>query len=47
MPRNTEQLNRMKQENIDYKYVVYLNVSEKEVIKRLTAQREKMINQRL
>ena len=40
-PRNTEQLNRMKQENIDYKYVVYLNVSEKEVIKRLTARGRK------
>ena len=40
-PRNIEQLNRMKQENIDYKYVVYLNVSEKEVIKRLTARGRK------
>ena len=40
-PRNTEQLNRMKQENIDYKYVVYLNVSEKEVIKRLTSRGRK------
>ena len=40
-PRNMKQLNRMKQENIDYKYVVYLNVSEKEVIKRLTARGRK------
>jgi len=31
----------MKQENIDYKYVVYLNVSEGEVIKRLTARGRK------
>ena len=40
-PRNMKQLTRMKQENIDYKYVVYLNVSEKEVIKRLTARGRK------
>ena len=40
-PRNLEQFNKMRQEGIDYKYVVYLNVSEKEVIKRLTARGRK------
>ena len=40
-PRNLEQFNKMRQEGIDYKYVVYLNVSEGEVIKRLTARGRK------
>ena len=40
-PRNTEQLNAMREEEISYNYVVYLNVSEKEVIKRLTSRGRK------
>ena len=40
-PRNMEQLNAMREEEISYNYVVYLNVSEKEVIKRLTSRGRK------
>ena len=40
-PRNMEQLNAMREEEIGYNYVVYLNVSEKEVIKRLTSRGRK------
>jgi len=36
-PRNVEQAKRMKEENIEYDYVINLVVSEEEVIKRLTA----------
>src|SRR5210317_2305843 len=36
-PRNVEQAKKMKDENIEYDYVVNLVVSEEEVIKRLTA----------
>jgi adenylate kinase len=36
-PRNVEQAERMKQEKIDYDYVINLEVSEEEIIKRLTA----------
>ena len=36
-PRNVEQAKRMKDENIEYDYVVNLVVSEEEVIKRLTS----------
>ena len=39
--RNMEQLNAMREEEISYNYVVYLNVSEKEVIKRLTSRGRK------
>ena len=40
-PRNIEQLNKMREEDIGYNYVVYLNVSDEEVIKRLTARGRK------
>ena len=40
-PRNSEQLSIMKKENINYDYVVFLDVSEKEVIKRLSARGRK------
>ena len=40
-PRNMEQLNAMREEDINYNYVVYLNVSEKEVIRRLTSRGRK------
>ena len=40
-PRNMEQLNKMREEDIGYNYVVYLNVSDEEVIKRLTARGRK------
>ena len=40
-PRNMEQLNKMKEENVNYDYVVFLDVSEKEVIKRLSARGRK------
>ena len=40
-PRNMEQLNAMREEEISYNYVVYLNVSETEVIKRLTSRGRK------
>jgi adenylate kinase len=40
-PRNIEQLNKMREEEIDYNYVVYLNVSDEEVIRRLTARGRK------
>jgi adenylate kinase len=40
-PRNIEQLNKMKEENVNYDYVVFLDVSEKEVIKRLSARGRK------
>ena len=40
-PRNMEQLNKMKEENINYDYVVFLDVSEKEVIRRLSARGRK------
>ena len=36
-PRNVEQVDRMKEEGIGYDYVINLQVSEEEVIKRLTA----------
>ena len=36
-PRNVEQANKMKEENIGYDYVINLNVSEEEVVRRLTA----------
>jgi len=36
-PRNVEQANKMKEENIGYDYVINLQVSEEEVVKRLTA----------
>jgi len=36
-PRNVEQAERMKQEKINYNYVINLEVSEEEIIKRLTA----------
>src|SRR6056300_428476 len=36
-PRNVEQADRMKEEGIGYDYVINLQVSEEEVIKRLTA----------
>ena len=36
-PRNVEQAERMEEEGIEYDYVVNLVVSEKEIIKRLTA----------
>ena len=36
-PRNVEQAERMKQEKINYDYVINLEVSEDEIIKRLTA----------
>ena len=35
-PRNVEQVDRMKEEGIGYDYVINLQVSEEEVIKRLT-----------
>jgi len=40
-PRNIEQLNKMREEDIGYNYVVYLNVSDEEVIRRLTARGRK------
>jgi len=40
-PRNIEQLNKMKEENVNYDYVVFLDVSEKEVIRRLSARGRK------
>jgi len=40
-PRNMEQLNKMKEENVNYDYVVFLDVSEKEVIRRLSARGRK------
>ena len=40
-PRNIEQLNKMREEEIGYNYVVYLNVSDEEVIRRLTARGRK------
>ena len=40
-PRNMEQLGKMREEDINYNYVVYLNVSEKEVIRRLTSRGRK------
>ena len=51
-PRNVEQAKRMKDENIEYDYVVNLVVSEEEVIKRLTARgreddKPEIIKQRL
>jgi adenylate kinase len=36
-PRNVEQAERMKQEKINYDYVINLEISEEEIIKRLTA----------
>ena len=36
-PRNVEQANKMKEANIGYDYVINLNVSEEEVVRRLTA----------
>ncbi len=36
-PRNIEQAKRMEKENIEYDYVVNLEVSEEEVVRRLTA----------
>ena len=36
-PRNVEQANKMKEEGIGYDYVINLQVSEEEVVKRLTA----------
>lgn len=36
-PRNVEQAERMADENIDYNYVINLQVSEEEIIRRLTA----------
>ena len=36
-----EQLNKMKEENVNYDYVVFLDVSEKEVIRRLSARGRK------
>ena len=36
-PRNIEQAKAMEEKGIEYDYVVYLDVSEEEVIKRLTA----------
>ena len=36
-PRNVEQAKAMEEKGIEYDYVVYLDVSEKEVVKRLTA----------
>ena len=40
-PRNMEQLNEMKEQDIKYDYVVFLDVSEKEVIRRLSARGRK------
>ena len=40
-PRNIEQLNKMKEENVNYDYVVFLDVSEKDVIRRLSARGRK------
>ena len=40
-PRNMEQLNKIKEENVNYDYVVFLDVSEKEVIRRLSARGRK------
>ena len=40
-PRNMEQLNKMKEQDIKYDYVVFLDVSEKEVIRRLSARGRK------
>jgi len=36
-PRNVEQANKMKEADIGYDYVINLNVSEEEVVRRLTA----------
>ena len=36
-PRNIEQAKRMEKENIEYDYVINLEVSEEEVVRRLTA----------
>ena len=36
-PRNVEQAKAMEEKGIEYDYVIYLNVSEEEVIRRLTA----------
>ena len=36
-PRNVEQAERMKKESIEYNYVINLEVSEEEIIKRLSA----------
>ena len=36
-PRNIEQAKAMEEKGIEYDYVVYLDVSEEEVVKRLTA----------
>ena len=36
-PRNVEQAKAMEEKGIEYDYVVYLDVSEEEVVKRLTA----------
>jgi len=51
-PRNVEQANKMKKENIGYDYVINLNVSEEEVVRRLTARgreddKPEIIKQRL
>ena len=51
-PRNVEQAERMEEENIEYDYVINLEVSEDEIIRRLTARgreddKPEIIKQRL
>ena len=45
-PRNMEQVRAMDKNNIEHNFIINLQVSEQEVIKRLTAEAEQTINQK-
>ena len=45
-PRNMEQVRAMDENNIEHNFIINLQVSEQEVIKRLTAEVEQTINQK-